>query len=277
MKFSVLMSVYKNDNPDFFEQALLSVTEEQILKPNQIVIVCDGAVSKDIENKIKEIESRNLEIEFSVIKKDKNQGLAVSLNIGLEYCKYEWIARMDSDDISTKDRFQKQIQYLKKHPGISALGGYISEFENNPENELSVRRVGISQEEILKMCKSRTPMNHDSVIYKKEDIITIGGYAENFGKLEDYRLWVDLLSANKILANIDDVIVKFRVGNAFIERRSDKREIEDWDMLQKYLLNAGLINPIEAIRNRIYIRVFIYTPSRIKKFLYKYILRSKIC
>ncbi len=274
MKISVLMSVYKNDNPNFFKQALLSVTKEQERKPNQVVIVYDGPVSVEFDDIISQTQQENKDVEITTIKKEENQGLAAALNTGLNYCKYEWIARMDSDDVSTPDRFRKQEKYLLNHPEIDVLGGFIAEFIDDCNEIISVRKVGVTQTEIQNMCKTRTPMNHVSVVYRKKSVVDIGGYSESFGKLEDYKLWVDLLSAKKRMSNLSDVIVNVRVGNGFIERRSDKREIIDWDMLQKYLLKSGFINRFEAIKNKLYIRVFIYIPGWAKRILYKKVLRG---
>ena len=111
-------------------------------------------------------------------------------------------------------------------------------------------------------------------MFKKSAVEKAGGYCENFGKLEDYKLWVDLLGHHAVLANIDDVVVYVRTGNGFISRRSNRREITDWDMLQSYLLGAGIINRFEALKNRLYIRAFIYMPGFLKVFLYKTVLRK---
>lgn len=274
MKFSVLMSVYKNDNLIHFREALESVTINQNLKPNQVVLVYDGPVSKEIDEIIEKVKQQDRTIEYKIIKKNLNTGLANSLNIGLKNCKYDWVARMDADDISVKERFEKQFLFLKKNPQISVLGAYIAEFEENVNQISTVRKVKLNNNEILKVIKFRCPMNHMSVVYKKNIVMNIGGYNENFGKLEDYKLWIDLIEKGEKFANIDDILVNVRIGNGFIERRSDKREIKDWDMLQKYLLSIGLINQIEALRNRVCIRVFIYMPGWIKKILYKKVLRG---
>lgn len=275
MNFSVLMSVYGKDNAKDFKTALESVTVNQEVKPSQAVIVQDGTVPPVFDEVIEKLKTENPDIEFTVLKKDVNEGLAAALNDGLALCKYDWVARMDSDDISTPDRFKKQIAFLKEHDGISALGGAIAEFENVIGDISSERHAGLTHNEIKKMARIRTPMNHVSVMYKKSAVSDVGGYSENFGKLEDYKLWVDLITAGKILANIDDVIVNVRVGNGFIERRSNKREIADWDMLQKYLLKGKIISKPQALKNRIYIRVFTYMPACMKKFAYKTVLRKK--
>ena len=274
MKFSVLLSVYGKDNASFFKEALLSVSKDQTVKPAQIVVVEDGPVPADIEHSIEDTVKASPECEFTVVRKPQNAGLAAALNTGLKACKYEWVARMDSDDISLPDRFEKQLAYIENHPSVDVIGGSIAEFTNTPRDMQSERHVGLDMKAIRKMAKTRTPMNHVSVMFKKSAVEKAGGYCENFGKLEDYKLWVDLLGHHAVLANIDDVVVYVRTGNGFISRRSNRREITDWDMLQSYLLGAGIINRFEALKNRLYIRAFIYMPGFLKVFLYKIVLRK---
>lgn len=274
MDFSVLLSVYKNDDCNHFKTALESVTIHQSLKPSQVVIVKDGPVDKNIDLVIDKLQNECQDICIDVISLKQNSGLAKALNIGIDNCRYEYIARMDADDISKSDRFLKQVKFLTENTEYSVVGGMISEFESNPNCARTVRRVALTHEKIVSMAKVRCPMNHMTVMYKKQDIIEVGKYSENFGKLEDYKLWVDLIRAGKKLANINDILVDARVGNGFIERRSEKREIKDWDMLQSYLLNGGIINKAQAVANKITIRIFIYMPSIIKRVLYKYILRK---
>ena len=273
MNFSVLMSVYGKDSAEDFKEALKSVTLTQTKKPKQVVIVQDGIVPSSIDEIIDDIKNQTSEIEITVLKKETNQGLASALNSGLSLCKYDWIARMDSDDISVADRFEKQIAFIESNMDVAVLGGAIAEFENEIGDIQSERHVELIHEEITRMAKSRTPMNHVSVMYLKSAVLAVGGYSEDFGKLEDYKLWVDLIAAGYKLANIDDIVVNVRVGKGFIERRSNKREIQDWDMLQTYLLKNNMITKRKAWVNKLYIRVFIYMPAWMKKIAYKTILR----
>lgn len=273
--FSVLMSVYYKDSPIFFDLALRSVTVNQTLKPNQVVIVEDGSVPAQIEDVISSVKGEVPDMEFTVLRRAQNKGLAVSLNEGLRECKYDWVARMDSDDISAAERFEKEFEFIRDNNyKVDIVGSYIDEFSEKIGDISSVRTVGTTQEEIKKMSKKRTPFNHMSVIFNKNTVEKAGCYSENFGKLEDYKLWVDMLTMGAQAANLPEILVHVRVGNGFIERRSNKREIQDWDMLQQYLLKGGIVNKREAFMNKLYIRVFIYTPSFIKKFLYKFILRK---
>lgn len=274
MKFSVLISVYQKDNVDFFRCALESITVKQSIRPTQVVIVQDGPVSEMVDEIIVETKILVPDIEFTIVKKEKNAGLAAALNSGLSACKYSWVARMDSDDIAAVTRFEHQIDYINKHSDVSAVGGAIAEFENEIGDISSERHVKLEHKDIKMMARTRTPMNHVSVMFLKEAVEEIGGYSENFGKLEDYKLWVDLISAGKILGNLDEILVYVRVGNGFIERRSHKREIQDWDMLQGYLLKSNLITKRKALMNRLYIRTFIYMPGWLKRIAYRLALRG---
>lgn len=274
MEFSVLMSVYVKDVPEFFKIALESVTIEQTKRPNQVVIIQDGPVPEIINEIIHGVQEKVREIEFSIFKITQNIGLAAALNKGIALCKYNWIARMDADDISLPCRFEKQVNFIIDNPTVDVFGGYISEFQRIPGDFKSQRNVKLNHKDIIKRAKFRNPMNHMTVFYKKNAVISSGKYSEDFGKLEDYKLWIDMLLSGAIFSNINEVLVSVRVGNGFIERRSNHNEIVDWDALQRYLFSAGFISRLNVLRNKMYIRVFIYMPACFKKVAYKTILRK---
>jgi branched-chain amino acid aminotransferase len=275
MKFSVLLPVCGKDDPDYFKKALESVSIRQTLKPNQIVIVKDGPVSERIDQMLGNLQSQLPEITFSVISKHRCTGLAAALNSGLQACQYEWIARMDSDDISLPDRFQKQIDYLRAHPDIDVLGGTIAEFKHVPGDIHSYRPVCLKHKEIAAMAKRRSPMNHVSVLYSKIAVERAGGYSTKYGMLEDYKLWIDLLMNGARFANLKDNLVFVRTGNGFMKRRSKCREILYWDRLQLHLLKNRLIDKKQAMQNRFYIRAFILLPGWMKRIVYQSLLRKR--
>lgn len=275
MEFSVLLPVCQKDPPEDFKKALESVSLSQTLKPNQIVIVEDGPVPERINQIIRSLQRLLPEVTLSVISKPKRTGLADALNTGLRACKFEWIARMDADDISLPNRFQKQIDFLKAHPDIDVLGGAILEFMHVPGDIHSYRSVCLKHTDIAAMAKHRSPMNHVSVLYSKTAIERVGGYSTRYGKLEDYKLWVDLMMNGVRFANLKDILVFVRIGNGFVKRRSNSREILDWDRLQLHLLKSRLIDRTQAIQNRLYIRAFILLPGWVKKILYLSLLRKR--
>ena len=126
VQFSVLISVYIKEKPEFLEKALNSIYN-QTLKPDEVVLVKDGILTRELEAIIskskKKFKADN--IDFVCVQLEKNMGLGIALQKGLEKCKYEYIARMDSDDIAIKERFEVQVSYMQKNTDISVVGGYI--------------------------------------------------------------------------------------------------------------------------------------------------------
>ena len=218
LKFSVLMSIYYKENPEWFRVALDSVIN-QTLKPNEIVLVEDGKLTEELYQVIDEYKSkyRNL---FNIVPLEKNSGLGEALRVGVLNCSNELIARMDTDDIARNDRFEKQVQFLKENPDVDVVGSWISEFENNPDEIISYRQLPTSCEEIYKFGQFRSPVNHMTVIYKKTAVLNAGNY-QTFKNIEDYYLWARMLKNGAKFANISECLVNVRAGNAMFKRRAN--------------------------------------------------------
>lgn len=273
MKFSVLMSVYKNDNAEYLSRALTSIYEEQTVKPDEIVVVFDGPLTVKLYDVLDRFRQGKEGIVF-YYPQDTNRGLGEALRIGTEYCTGDYIFRMDSDDISHHQRFEKQISYIELNPQIDVLGTDIAEFYSNYDIEnLRVRTCPTSHDDIVRMAKKRNPMNHVTVCIKKAAMRKCGGY-ENLLLLEDYYLWLKMISAGCVLGNINEALVYVRIGNGFHSKRGSKIRIKGWKTLQKYMVENNLINKFEAFMNMIYIRAFVYCPCWLKKTVYDKILRK---
>ena len=172
ISFSVLIPIYSKENPLFFQQALDSILNQTLL-PNEIVIVKDGPLTEDLDSILEKYVSEYQNL-FNIVPLEKNVGLGEALKIGIKKCKFNIIARMDSDDIARNDRFEKQIKYLKVHNDIDVLGSWISEFEENPENIISYRQLPVDHDEIHKFGQFRCPINHMTVMYKKTAVLKAG-------------------------------------------------------------------------------------------------------
>lgn len=271
--FSVLMSVYKNDDPDFLKLALESIYEKQTRKPDEIVMVFDGPLNDGLYNVLNEFKNGK----ESVVKyypQEQNKGLGEALRIGSEYCTGTYIFRMDSDDISDNHRFEKQINYIKQHPEIDVLGTDIAEFSTSIEEEMRVRACPEDHEAIVKMAKRRNPMNHVTVCMKKAALEKAGGY-RTLLLLEDYYLWLFMIKAGCRFANIHESLVYVRVGNGFDSKRGSKERIKGWKVIQKFLVENRMITKVDAVINMISIWGFVNTPVRLKKFLYDKVFRKK--
>ena len=273
MKYSVLMSVYKNDSPEFLKLALESIYEKQTRKPDEIVVVFDGPLTEELYQVLNDFLLGKEEI-VKYYPQEKNQGLGEALRIGSKKCTGDYIFRMDSDDISDELRFEKQIAYIEAHPEIDALGSDIAEFQNScDEADMRVRVCPADHDDIVKMGKKRNPMNHVTVCMKRSALEKCGGY-KTLLLLEDYYLWLNMIVAGCKLANINESLVYVRVGNGFDSKRSSKERITGWKVLQNLMLENGLITKREAMMNMIYIRIFVNTPVGLKKMLYEKILRK---
>ncbi|WP_394134997.1 glycosyltransferase [Shewanella algae] len=212
--FSVLMSVYFKENPLYLDAALNSIFEQTILA-GEVVLVQDGALSDELYDVI-DTWKRKLNIVDVVL--PCNVGLGPALNKGLEVCKYEFVARMDTDDISLPHRFKTQLDFLVSN-GCDVCGSWVSEFDTDPKIISFVKKVPFSDSKIRKFATRRNPMNHPSVFYRKSQVVQCGGY-ENVPYFEDYHLWLKMMSYGNSFFNIQDVLVNMRAGIGQLKRRS---------------------------------------------------------
>ena len=273
MKYSVLMSVYKNDSPNYLNTALKSIYEDQTRRPDEIVVVFDGPLTDELYSVLERFKKGKEEIVRYYPQKE-NRGLGEALRIGSECCTGDYILRMDSDDVSDPLRFEKQISYVETHPEIDVVGTDIAEFISSPdEKNKRIRSCPVKHDDIVQMGKKRNPMNHVSVCIKKEALISCGGY-QTLLLLEDYYLWIRMIVAGFKLANISESLVYVRVGNGFNSKRGSKERIIGWKVLQEYMVENNLISKHQARMNMIYIRAFVNTPVWTKKIIYQKLLRK---
>lgn len=273
-KFTVLMSVYARENHVFFRKSLESNIDNQSRKPNEFVLVCDGPLSKKLNNVIDEYIYKYPQL-FKVYRLNENQGLGKALNFGLNLCSYDIVARADSDDICAFNRYEVQVGYLEKHQEISAVSSYIDEFNDDWTKPFNKKMLPLNNNDLYEFAKFRNPLNHMAVVFRKEDILNVGSY-QHVPYVEDYELWVRLLINGYKIANINQFLVHARVGNGMINRRGNKAYIKSWHKLSEFMYKNKMINTIEYMRNIISIRIFIYLPISIKEKLYKTVLRKEI-
>lgn len=272
MKCSVLMSVYKNDNPDFLKTALESIYEKQTRKPDEIVVVFDGELTPELYTVLDKFKENKESVVF-YYPQAVNQGLGQALRIGSEKCTGDYIFRMDADDISVPERFEKQLAYIEANPEIDVLGTDIAEFDVSPDEEMRLRICPEKHNDIIRMSKKRNPMNHVSVCMKRSALEKCGGY-ETLLLLEDYYLWLKMIAAGCKLGNMNEALVYVRVGNGFDSKRSSRVRISGWKELQRFMLKHKIVNKVEAIMNMVYIYGFVYCPVGMKKLVYDKLLRK---
>lgn len=179
-------------------------------------------------------------IAFKIIDLKQNQGLGNALRVALDNCKFELVARMDSDDISQPFRFEKQLDYFRSNPSVDMVGGNITEFVGDENNITGQRYVPESDADIKRYMKKRCAFNHMSVMYKKTVVAKAGGYQDWFWN-EDYYLWIRMMLRGAKFANVQDNIVNVRVGDEMSSRRGGMRYFKSEAGLQKYMLDNQII------------------------------------
>lgn len=237
IRFSVCMSVYKKDTPAFLIEALNSLVQ-QTRMPDEIVLVEDGPVTEEIEKIIMDFE-KNYPTIMNVIRCKRNGGLGEALRIGVEHAKYDYIARMDSDDISFPNRFEKLIRFLKDNSDVDIVGSDAAKFEHSTEKIIGYRRPKLTDKELKKQLKYKTPFCHVTIMAKKDAILKAGNYKEIFNQ-EDYYLWARMAEQGCVFANIPDITVYVRlvgVGG----RRGGLRYFKNELFMQNYLLKSHII------------------------------------
>jgi glycosyltransferase involved in cell wall biosynthesis len=264
---SVLMSVYIKDNPLFLNQALISIWDNQILKPNQLVLVLDGKLSDGL-NEVIDNWIHKLENNLIIIKNRDNIGLTKSLNKAIPYCNSEYIARMDADDISDSKRFMLQVEFLNMNKNIDVLGGAILEFNHN--NKRFKRIFPRNQKEILKKIAIASPFSHPTVIFRRKVFLDGNRYDEKHITSQDISFWFHLLNKGYKLANLEEVVLKYRITSETAKRRSFKKAFGEFQIyfkgiIQLFGLSIKLIYPLMRL-------IFRLLPI----FLIKHIYNSKL-
>lgn len=266
MHFSVLLSIYHKEKVEYFHKAMESIWDKQTLRPNEIILVQDGVLTAKLYEAIHLWEER-LTATLKIIALEENKGLGDALNIGLQHCTYELVARMDTDDIAAPDRFEKQLKIFS-HSSIDICSGWVSEFEKDENIILSYRKLPELHQELLAFSKKRNPMNHPAVMYKKSVVLQAGGY-QKMMLFEDYYLWSRMFIAGATFYNIQEVLVKMRAGNAQLKRRTGFQYAKKEILFQKKLFDMDFINIYELLRNvsiRFTTRV---VPKPIVKYIYQ--------
>lgn len=240
--YSILMSVYAKDNPDYLKLAIDSMLN-QTIKSNDFVIVEDGPLTPELDAVINEYSNKNKEI--NVIKIEQNSGLGKTLDFGLNYCKNELVARMDADDISLPTRCEKLLELFNSNKKLSIAGTFIDEFEDNPNEIKYSRVVPTTDEEIKKFIRRRSSFNHPTVMFKKSEVIRCGGYGP-LKRKQDMDLFSRMMNMGCVAANIPESLLLFRAGKDNLKRRRSKEyrrstiEVAKLNYKRKYISLSDL-------------------------------------
>lgn len=265
--YSVLMSVYYKERPEFLKRSIESVMSQTVLT-DDFVLVCDGPLTDDLYKVIDEVKKKYNCI--NVLQLDQNRGLGVALSKGILETKNELIMRMDSDDVCCPKRAELQLSLMDKY---DLVGGFISEFENEENNIIGYRKTPENYENIYKFAKKRNPFNHPTVMFKKSVILEAGNY-QHLQYLEDYFLWVRVLRITKKVYNIQEVLVNMRSGREMRARRASRTARKSIRTLRKFMYSIKMLNWFQWHFYSFAQNFFLILPAKIKNLFYRKALRD---
>ena len=270
LEFSVLMSVYNKELPSFLKQSLDSVLNQNV-RASQIVLVEDGPLTSELDTLIKNYCAKYPEIETVPLK--ENRGLGLALAEGIKHCKYEIVARMDTDDIARKDRFELQLKEFEKNPDLDICGSHVKEFEDNIENVVTQRMVPLTDEDCKEYQKRRDAFNHMTVMYKKSVVLAAGNY-QHCPLMEDTLLWVNMFKNGATAMNIDDYLVYARIGKGMYERRGGWAYFKKYKQARKRVYDTGYISWWDYVYTLIVQFVVAIMPNKLRGWIFRRVLHG---
>lgn len=225
-KYSVLMSLYIKEKPEYLKMAIDSILVQTLL-PNEIVIVKDGRITKDLENVLNEYTQKYKNL-FKVVGYEENKGLGLALNYGLRYCSNDLVARMDTDDISKPERCRAQVERFMLETDLAIVGSNVDEFIGDISNVVSRRIVPSEYTKIYEFAKRRSAFNHPSVMYRKSKVLEFGGYS-NLRRNQDVDLFGRMLFGGCKATNIQESLLWYRLDDNLSKRR------KSWENTWSYI------------------------------------------
>lgn len=270
VNYSVLMSVYYKEHPDYLRQSMQSIYD-QTVPTNDFVLVCDGPLTPELDAVI-----ADMQLQFGprlhVCRLLKNGGLGKALNFGIGQCKNDLVARMDSDDVSRPERCEQQLAVFRDYPEYSLVSGIVEEFDGNIHQVTGCRVVPETQKEIIQFAKKRNPFNHPCIMYKKSAVQAVGSY-QNFYLLEDYYLWIRMLQQGYMGYNIQEPLLWMRAGSEMYKRRGGWKYVESQRKLFAYMSKSGFISQTDYWVQSMVRLVGAVMPNWLRTILFKNILR----
>ena len=269
--YSVLMPLWYKESTDYLNASLESMLTQTVL-PAEIVLITEYEPSSAITELLEKKQGRYGSIPLRVIRNPDlaGKGLGAVLAFGVENCRYDIIARMDTDDISFPERCEKELEVLLDNPQIAIVGGGLEKFSDDPDVREGYRMPPEMGKKLIWYSKFRSPFNHPTVMFRKEVILQVGNYPE-LKEGEDYDLWYRVLKNGYQGYNLQMPVLHYRSGKEMLRRRKNKRFYRQSLALVRQMRKDRYINTAEAVLAAGMHTVRYYSPFALNEFVYRYV------
>jgi hypothetical protein len=270
-EFSLLMSVWAGDDPDFLEAAFRSVVHDQVRRPDDVVLVQDGPVPAPLAERIAALVASS-PAKTQVLALDANVGLGIALDQGMAACAHDIVARMDADDIALPHRFEVQVPIIEG--GVDLVGSALLEFDSDPNDIVGRRVPPLDPAEIIRYARFHQPFNHPTVVYRRDAVEAAGGY-RHLALMEDYLLFAKMIQQGCAVANVGEPLVLYRVGAGAYARRGGVALLKSEWRLQRTLLDLGFTTRGQFARNVVVRGGYRLVPEAVRKVAYRKLIAPK--
>lgn len=270
ISIAVVLSIYKHDKADYLESAVDSILSQTYCNL-RLFIGVDGDVSEELSETISQYSGNE---RILIFRYKENRGLACVLNDLINECfkcNFTYIARMDADDISLPDRLEKELSFLKANPEIDIVGGSISEIDENGSSRNKIIKYPLTHKECRDFYSRRNPFAHPAVMFRKSFFEKVGHlYRPEYRQNQDTLLWYDGLMSGVKMANIQDVVLYFRMSDSLFKKRRNGFVFAKKQFKDRLVINRDLHYSLSANFFALAMFILMISPTSIRKFAYRF-------
>jgi hypothetical protein len=177
--------------------------------------------------------------DWTVVMAPVELNLAQVLNLGLEHCTAEFVARLDADDIALPARFERQVAELRRRPDVAVVGttAYLIDSRGNA---LGHRGQGLGPDKMRAAMRWRNSIIHPSVMFRRESITELNGYNENASGCEDYEMWLRVLQHSQI-SSLNEPLVQYRIHHGQVSKHQTIRAAA-WETVRRARIQTAQIH-----------------------------------
>lgn len=270
-QYSVLMSVYTKEKPEYLKYSVQSMLD-QTVPADEFVLVEDGPLSDELTSVIEDFVKNNPDL-FHIVLLPKNVGLGLALARGIQECRNEFIARMDSDDYSDPRRCEKELCCFINNPDLNVVGCYEAEFQDTITNISSVHKVPEATDAINTFMHRRCAILHPTVIYRKNAVLSCGNY-HNVPLFEDYDLFIRMVRNHSKCCNLQEALYFIRIGDDFFKRRGGLRYMKTAVTFKRKQYQEGYFSLLDYLASAGGQAAACLLPNRLRKAFYLTFLRK---
>ncbi|MFL6062018.1 MAG: glycosyltransferase [Marmoricola sp.] len=269
--FTLLISTYGRDDPGHLRLAFESSVTDQTRQPAEVVLVQDGPVPAELAATIADIVASS-PVPVRHLELADNIGLGPALDAGLAASSHEIVARMDADDVSMPERFERQLPLIEA--GADIVGSGLVEFGEDVDDVVGRRTPPVEADEIRRVIRFRDPFNHPTVVYRRSAVLAAGGYTD-MALLEDYLLFTRMVEGGAVPGNLAEPLVYYRVGAGAYARRGGTDLLRSELRLQRRFRQLGITTRTEYLRNVAVRGGYRLVPEGVRKVAYRRLLANR--